>query len=194
MTVTCSVYIAASLDGFIARPDGDIDWLHNPAYTLPDGENDFGYEAFMATVDALVMGSYSYEKVLSFDSWPYGAKKVVVLTQRPLSPPTDPAANVSFDSGPPANIVARQAQAGARHLYIDGGQTIQRFLRAGLIDQMIITQIPILLGSGIPLFGDLGVEIPLRLQHSRAFANGFVQNQYQIEKEEGRRKKVESRR
>jgi dihydrofolate reductase len=183
--ITCSVYIAASLDGFIARPDGDIDWLHNPAYTMPGSGDDFGYEQFMATVDALIMGSQTYEKVLSFEGWPYGTKKVVVLTTRPLSPPDDPSANVSFDSGPPAEIVARQAQAGAGHLYIDGGQTIQQFLQAGLIDQMIITQIPILLGGGIPLFGDLGVEIPLRHQQTRSFANGFVQHHYAIMRDEG---------
>jgi dihydrofolate reductase len=182
MTMICSVYIAASLDGFIARPDGDIEWLHNSAYNLPEGENDFGYERFINTVDALVMGRHTYEKVLSFDGWPYGEKKVVVLTGRPLSIPAAPTANVSFDSGSPADIVTRLDSAGAGHLYIDGGQTIQQFLQAGLISQMIITQIPILLGSGIPLFGSLATEISLNHRQTRTFANGFVQSHYEIMK------------
>lgn len=179
MSIKCSVFIATSLDGFIARPDGDIDWLHNPTYALPD-QSDMGYKAFMAAVDTLVMGRGTFEKVLTFGFWPYEDTPVVVLTSRALDLPDDLQGKVSIESGAPEEIVARLAAEGRKHLYIDGGVTIQRFLRAGLINEMTITQIPILLGDGLPLFGSLGNEKPLLLVEAQSFANGFVQTKYLI--------------
>lgn len=175
----CSVFIAASVDGYIARSDGDIDWLHNPAYNLP-GSEDFGYEAFTSTVDALVMGRKSFEKVLTFDSWAYGDMPVVVLSSRRLTVPAEIQDTVMTEGGEPDAVVARLAERGFKHLYVDGGVTIQRFLQAGLIDEMIVTQIPILLGEGLPLFGAIGVEVPLRLLDSASYENGFVQNHYEV--------------
>lgn len=175
----CSVFIAASVDGYIARSDGDIDWLHNPAYNLP-GEEDFGYEAFTSTVDALVMGRNSFEKVLSFETWPYGDTPVVVLSSRRLTVPAEIQDTVMTEGGAADEVVARLAERGFKHLYVDGGVTIQRFLQAGLIDEMIVTQIPILLGDGLPLFGAIGVEIALRLLESTSYENGFVQTHYQV--------------
>jgi dihydrofolate reductase len=179
MKVKCSVYVAASVDGFIARPDGDIEWLHDPAYTAPDG-GDMGYGAFIRSVDALVMGRATYEKVLSFGAWPYGDLPIVVLSSRDLVIPGHLQGNVRVENLAPEELVARLAREGARHLYIDGGKTIQRFVRAGLIDEITITQIPVLLGDGLPLFGSLGAERRLVHQATNTFGNGLVQTTYRV--------------
>ncbi len=174
--MNASAFIAASLDGFIARTDGDIDWLGNPG---GDAE-DYGHRQFLATVDTLVMGRHTYEKVLTFGGWPYEGKSVVVLSTHPVQIPQDIAPSAQVMSGHPAELVVKLAERGAKHLYVDGGKTIQRFLSAGLIQQMIITRIPILLGQGIPLFGPL--ERDIRLSHiiTRSFPNGLVQSTYQV--------------
>ena len=175
----CSGFIATSVDGFIARPDGDIDWLHRPEYAAKDG-GDFGYGTFINAVDALVMGRNTFEKVMTFDPWPYEGTPVVVLTRRPMPIPDALAGKVCVESGPPEEVLARLAARGHEHLYIDGGATIQRFLQAGLIDEITINQVPILLGGGIPLFGSLGTETPLELIESVRYANGFVISQYRM--------------
>ena len=173
-----SVYIATSLDGFIARVNGDLDWL--AAGESADSGEDYGYKEFLATVDILVMGRHTYEKVLTFEAWPYGSKPVVVLSGKPVPIPPHLAASVAWLSGAPGELVQRLAERGARHLYVDGGKTIQRFLAAGCIQQLIITRLPIILGSGIPLFGPQTHEIRLRHIATRQFANGFVQSQYEV--------------
>lgn len=179
MTIKCSVYIAASVDGFIAGPDGELDWLHKPEYATAEA-GDYGYEAFVSTVDALVMGRHTYEKVLSFAEWPYGEMTVVVLSSQFLDIPENLKGKVIGEQGTPQEIVARLEEKGFGHLYIDGGVTIQRFLQAGLIDQMIITRIPVLLGDGIPLFGSIRTEIHLRHVRTQSFENGFVQSHYEV--------------
>jgi len=170
-----SVFIATSLDGFIARENGDLDWLPVPE---PGGE-DYGYVAFMASVDALVMGRNTYEKALTFGAWPYAKKRVVVLTTRPLD---SPPAGVSVETmaGEPASVIERLASNGAPRLYIDGGETIQRFLRAGAIQRIIVTQIPVLIGRGIPLFGTLDRDIELTHVSTRSWPNGLVQSEYLV--------------
>jgi dihydrofolate reductase len=171
-----SVYIATSLDGFIARPDGDIDWLGEPS---KDGE-DYGYQKFIDTVDFLVMGRNTYEKVLSFgQQWPY-SKPVVVLTSRLLKVPDELAKSVETMSGSPADVVDELSKRGVEHLYVDGGKTIQTFLNADLIQRIIITRIPVLLGEGIPLFGPLNKDIRLMHVETRAFADGIVQCEYEV--------------
>jgi dihydrofolate reductase len=167
-----SVFIAASLDGFIAREDGGLDWL--PTDT---GES-YGYHEFIATVDAIVMGRKSFEIVLGFDPWPYGSKPVVVLSSTPGKLKAPAGASCEFMSGSPHEIVARLAQRGMQHLYIDGGVTIQRFLQAGLIQRLIITRIPVLLGRGIPLFGPLSHDIRLEHMGTRSYPDGLVQSEY----------------
>ena len=179
MPIKCSVYIAASVDGFIAGPNGDIDWLHRPEYAA-SALKGLSYTDFIATVDALVMGRNSYEKVLSFDGWPYAETPVVVLSRKGVAIPEHLRGKVRVESGAPEEIVARLADEGKQHLYIDGGVTIQRFLQARLIDEMTITQIPILLGAGIPLFGDIGIEQTLRLIDATPSDNGFVQVRYAL--------------
>lgn len=166
--MNASVFIATSLDGFIARANGALDWLP------PGGGEEHGYDAFIATVDALVIGRNTFDTVLSFDTWPYGEKPVFVLTSRPLPVPAPPGAVVERLSGDPRDIVSQLAVRGVRHIYVDGGITIQRFLRAGLIQRLTITRIPVLLGDGIPLFGALPGDIPLRHVATRQYASGYV--------------------
>ena len=173
-----SVYIATSLDGFIARSNGDIDWL--AVAEDQHGEEDYGYRAFIESVDYLVMGRNTFEKVLSFDTWPYGAKKVVVLSNRPFAVPEYLTGSVELMSGSPRVVSRRLAERGARHLYIDGGKTIQGFLAEGVIDQLIISRIPVLIGTGIPLFGPIPHDIQLRHIETKAFAGGLVQSRYEI--------------
>ncbi len=174
-----TVYIATSLDGFIARPDGDIEWLHNPDYVL-EGE-DMGYGALMESINCLVMGSGSYEKVRSFDiPWPY-EKPVIVLSSRPQDIPAELASKISQMSGSPTEIVQSLKQKGVNHIYLDGGKTVQDFLSAGLVSELIITQIPILLGKGIPLFGPLPADIHLSHQQTRSYPNGMVQSHYLVQ-------------
>jgi dihydrofolate reductase len=168
-----SVFIATSIDGFIARPDGALDWL--PADAEPHG-----YDEFIATVDALVIGRGTFDTVMTFDAWPYGTKPVIVLSTT-LSTVTVPEGAVcELMAGTPHEIVDRLERRGMGHLYIDGGVTIQRFLRAGLIQRLTITRIPVLLGSGIPLFGALPLDV--RLQHvaTRSYPSGLVQSEYVV--------------
>jgi dihydrofolate reductase len=176
-----SVFIATSLDGYIAREDGSIDWLIAANASVPPGE-DCGYAAFMSGVDALVMGRNTFELVRTFDAWPYGEKPVVVLSGSLTALPEDVPPSVMLASGKPEEVVERLASRGLFNLYIDGGITIQRFLAAGLIDELTITTIPILLGKGRPLFGPLEQDIRLELASSRAYDFGFVQNRYRVRK------------
>ncbi len=180
MKTKCSVYIATSVDGFIAKPGGDIDWLHRPEYAASEMKG-LSYENFISTVDALVMGRKTFEKVLSFSSWPYEDTSVIVLSSRELFVPDHLQGKVSVRSGTPEQIVSQLASEGKGHLYIDGGITIQRFLEARLIHEITITQIPILLGEGIPLFGPTGIEQSLCLTEAIASENGFVQVRYEVQ-------------
>jgi dihydrofolate reductase len=131
-------------------------------------------------VDAIVMGRKTFETVMAFDAWPYGPKPVVVLSTRPSALKVPEGVPCEMMSGTPHEIVARLAQRGMKHLYIDGGVTIQRFLEAGLIQRLIITRIPVLLGSGIPLFGPLPHDIRLEHVATRSYPSGMVQSEYVI--------------
>lgn len=173
-----SIYIATSLDGFIARENGDIDWLPG-IETGPTGE-DYGYKNFMDSIDVLIMGRHTYEKVLTFGGWPYGKKSVVVLSSHSVEIPRKIARSVTWMSGAPAEILTNLSDHGAKHAYVDGGKTIQRFLEAGLIQQLIITRVPVLIGSGILLFGPLSHDVKLRHIETRQFRNGLVQSKYEL--------------
>lgn len=169
-----SVFIGTSLDGFIARANGDLDFLP------PGGGEPHGYAEFMATVDALVIGRKTFETVLTFDAWPYGEKPVFVLSTRPLAP-APLGAVVERLSGVPADIVSQLATRGIQHVYVDGGVTVQRFLQAGLIQRLIITRVPVLIGTGIPLFGALQHDIQLKHIATRQYASGLVQSEYVVD-------------
>jgi dihydrofolate reductase len=177
MTAKASVFIATSLDGFIARLDGSIDWLNQANATVPSGE-DCGYASFMATVDTIVMGRNTFEQVLTFEEWGYGDRQVVVLSRTGVVIPHALREKVSVSSELPGVLIDRLSAAGAQHLYIDGGQTIQSFLRSGLIQDLTITVIPILLGEGKPLFGLLESDILLQHRSTHAYPFGFVQSKY----------------
>jgi len=172
-----SVFVGTSLDGFLARQDGRFDFLSGNG-----GEEPHGYEEFFATVDALVIGRNTYEIVLPFPTWPYAEKPVFVLSHRPL-PPAPAGARVERLSGEPADVLAQIAPRGLEHLYVDGGLTIQSFLRKGLIDRIVVTRVPVLIGTGIPLFGPLDADIPLRHVATRAFPGGAVQSEYAVASE-----------
>jgi dihydrofolate reductase len=171
--MTLSVFVGTSLDGFIARRDGSFDFL--PA----DGGEAHGYEEFIASVDAIVIGRNTFETVIAFPSWPYEGKRVVVLSSRDLDL-TKAGGAIEQMSGSPTAIVAKLAATGSHHLYIDGGITIQRFLEAGLIDRLIVTRVPVLIGEGIPLFGRLSHDIQLQHVMTRAYPSGLVQSEYRV--------------
>lgn len=173
-----TVYIATSVDGFIARSNGGIDWL--PSGGAVEGSEDYGYQDFINSVDAIVMGRNTYELALSFDLWLYGEKPVLVLSHRKIDIPDDIARTVESMGASPREIVSRLSMRGYNHLYIDGGKTIQGFLRDGLIQQFIITKVPILLGTGIPLFSSLPHDVRLHHLETRQFENGLVQSKYEV--------------
>ena len=172
--MTVSVFVGTSLDGFIARRNGDLDWL-------PEGGGEpHGYTEFLASVDAIVIGRKTFEKVLTLGAWPYGDKRVVVLSSRPVDLSVAGGGVVEKMAGLPAEIVSRLAASGARHLYVDGGLTIQRFLLAGLIDRLIITRVPVLIGDGLPLFGTLQRDIRLRHVATQQYPSGLVKSEYAV--------------
>lgn len=168
------VYIATSIDGYIATSDGSIDWLHEP----PNPSNsDYGYSEFVKNIDALIMGRNSFDKVITFDEWPY-KEKIFVLSSTLTEIPPELSGKVEFISGSPKEALSIAHSQGFNDFYIDGGLVVQSFLAEDLIDELIITRIPILLGGGIPLFGDL-VE-PLRFTHknTEVYDNALVKSHY----------------
>lgn len=171
------VFIATSLDGFIARADGDLSWL----LQRDDPAEDHGFAAFIAGIDALVMGAGTYAAVKDFDPWPYPCP-VLVLSQRLTDSdlPDRLRGRLRVSAAPPQAAMAQLADAGARRVYVDGGQVIRSFLRAGLIEDMVISVVPVLLGSGLPLFGPLQADLALAHQGTVAFPSGLVQSRYRV--------------
>ncbi len=181
------VFIATSLDGFIARRDGDLDWLTDPPQLRCSGEGEHAtahdgptppspYEAFMADIDHLVMGRGTYEKVLTFDPWPYGEKHVVVLGSTMIVGADERVTAAHTVS----EVVELLEGRGARHVYVDGGQVIQEFLRRGLIDDLFLTRAPVLLGKGIPLFGALGADVLLQHLGTSYGDSGMTSSHYRV--------------
>jgi dihydrofolate reductase len=173
--MTASVFVGTSVDGFIARPDGSFDFL-------PENPEPHGYEEFIAGIDAIVMGRKTFETALAFPGWPYGDKRVVVLSGRPLdlSALRAGGADVEQMAGEPPEIAARLEAGGARHFYVDGGATVQGFLRAGVITRLIRTRVPVLIGEGIRLFGALPHDVKLTHVATRSFPSGLVQSEYRV--------------
>jgi dihydrofolate reductase len=168
----CSVFIATSLDGFIARPDGRIDWL---SVVARPGE-DYGYRRFFGTVDTMVIGRKTYEAALAFGDWPYAGKRCVVMSRSALGPKH----GAEVYSGAPEPLVDRLTSEGAKRIYVDGGSVIRQFIAAGLVTDMVVSIVPVLLGDGIPLFGPSGPEVRLELVESRSFKSGLAQLEYRI--------------
>jgi dihydrofolate reductase len=172
--MSASVFVGISVDGFLARRNGDLDFL-------PPVPEPHGYDEFMAGIDAIVIGRKTFETVLAFGGWAYGERRVVVLSSQPLDFSPIRGGNVEQMAGPPAQIVAKLAASGAHHLYVDGGITIQRFLSAGVIQRLIITRVPVLIGDGIPLFGTLPQDIRLHHVRTQHYPSGLVQSEYRID-------------
>ena len=172
--MTIFIYIAVSLDNFIATPDGGLDWL----YAIPNPEqSDYGFADFIQRVDALVMGRKTFETVLSFDPWPY-QKPVFVLSRTLAALPEKAIGKAELIIGEPAEVVRILGARGFHNLYVDGGLTIQGFLEADLVDEMIITRVPILLGGGVPLFGSLSKEMKFRLVSTERLNDALVKSIY----------------
>ncbi|MGD0250698.1 MAG: dihydrofolate reductase family protein [Thermoplasmata archaeon] len=169
-----SVFIATSVDGFIARRDGSIDWLPTA------GGEPHGYDEFMATVDAIVVGRKTLDTVLTFDAWPYEKKPVIVLSNslKEVKVPDDAVCELM--SGTPREIVERLEERGVKHIYVDGGITIRGFLEAGLIQHLTITRVPVLIGSGIPLFGVIPHDIRLDHVATQSYSSGLVKSEYRV--------------
>ena len=178
--ITGHVFIATSVDGFIARSDGGIDWLLKG---WPEVGHDYGFSEFTASVDGLIMGRSTSEKVLTFETWLY-SKPVVVLSrtlrQRDLR--DDLAGRVRISASEPKDVLTELEREGWKRAYVDGGQVIQSFLREGLIEDMVLTRIPILLGEGLPLFGPSAGDIKLTHLETTTHTSGFVQSHYAVQR------------
>ncbi len=172
--MTNKVFIATTIEGNIARKNGDIDWLES--IENPDN-NDFGYNDFISTIDAIIMGKNTFEKVLSFEKWPY-LIPVYVLSKTLKEIPSDLNDKVKIINGNLTEIIKMLNNKGYENIYIDGGKTIQSFLKENLIDEIIITIIPILIGKGIKLFGDLNDDLKFTLKNTTVFKNGLTQLHY----------------
>lgn len=169
-----SVFVGTSVDGFIARRNGTYDFLSV-------GENEpHGYDEFIASVDALVIGRKTFETVLAFPEWPYGERQVVVLSSQPLDFSTVRGGRIEQMSGAPSEICSRLSARAFKHIYVDGGITVQGFLRAGLIQRITITRVPVLIGDGIPLFGLLPHDVQLRHIATKTYADGMVKTEYEV--------------
>jgi dihydrofolate reductase len=177
---TGRVFIGASLDGFIARPGGEIDWLTHPApgpqhASIISDKAAVDWETFFPGIDHIVTGRGTYEKVLTFDAWPYGGKRVIVLST------TLPADDARITVARSVEQALRElAESGADQVYVDGGKVIQAFLRAGLIDEISIGWAPILIGDGLPLFGVLHHDIQLSLVATNASDSGMIHATYAV--------------
>ncbi|MFI7481390.1 dihydrofolate reductase family protein [Kocuria sp. M1R5S2] len=180
------VYVGVSVDGFIARPDGDLSWLESRGAAAAEaGAGDLGYEAFMAGIDAVLLGRVTYEQVLGFGDWSYGDRPVVVLGSRSRAPRLgatgreEPAHRVRW-----ASTVAGAAElldeVGAREVYVDGGATIRSLLDAGRITDLVLTRVPVLLREGISPFAGHGKDVALELVSARSYPGGLVQETYRV--------------
>jgi dihydrofolate reductase len=171
------VFVATSLDGYIAEPDGGIGWLTGLPVT--EGE-DHGYAAFLAGIDAVLMGRRTWDKVQTFGAWPYAVPVTVLSRTLPQGVLRgDLTGGVSARSDGPRAALAAMAADGARRVCVDGGQVITACLREGLITRLIVTRVPVLLGAGLPLFGACGAH-GLRHVETRVWAHGFVQSVYDL--------------
>jgi dihydrofolate reductase len=168
MEVRFVVFIAVSLDGFIARPDGSLDWLD------PFHNEEHGYKAFFDSVDVVVIGRGTYDTVLAFPQWPYGEKRVIVCTSRA----TRPFHGEELWSGPPRPLAERLEREGVRRVYLDGGALIRSFFREGLVDELTLDVVPRILGTGRPLFTSGLPELPLSFLEAKPFPSGLVQLRY----------------
>jgi dihydrofolate reductase len=175
------VFIAMSLDGFIARADSDLEWLTDPPAEIEheliaSDRRALEWDTFLPSIDFVVMGRGTYDKAITFDVWPYRAQQVVVLSTT-MTAPDDPPLTVARSVAETARLLSKRD---AREVYVDGGRTIQAFLEADLIDEITVAVAPVLIGSGIPLFGRLGSDVRLRLRAAHASGAGMTHATYEV--------------
>lgn len=169
-----SIYIAVSIDGYIARKDGGLDWLEY-GHT---GDEDYGFKKFINSIDALILGRNTYEVVCAFGEWPYKGKRVIVLSDT-LKEVREEA---ELFCGQLTNLVSMLHSKGIKHVWIDGGITVSKFLELGLVDEITISVIATILGSGIPLFNVMNREHRCRLLSTQSYPSGLVQLKYEVVK------------
>ncbi len=174
---TGHVFMAMSLDGFVARKDHRLDWLMKQK---TEGE-EHGFDEFQASVDGIIMGRGSYETVLSFGEWPYTKPVVVMsktLSQGDVS--EELRGKVRITNLEPHALMNEVQGQGWSRAYVDGGKVVQSFIRAGLVSDIVLTTVPVLIGDGLRLFGELEQDIDLELTGSKAFESGLIQSQYRL--------------
>ena len=181
----CSVYIATSADGYIATPDGSVDWLHTAGNLEADmSSEDMGFQSFMDSVDCMIMGRKCMEVIssmdLASDQWPYGDVRIVVLSNTVKEPPENLRGKIEMYSGDIQELITKLESSGFKHAYIDGGSTITSFINLKLINEMTITKAPNLLGEGIPLFGKINKSVKLENAKSSVFPNDCIQVKYSV--------------
>lgn len=181
----CSVYIATSADGYIATPDGGVDWLHTAGNLEADmGSEDMGFQSYMDSVDCMIMGRKCMEMISSMnitpEQWPYGDVRIVVLSNTVKEPPENLSGKIEMHSGNIQELIIKLESSGFKHAYIDGGSTITSFINLELINEMTITKAPVLLGEGIPLFGKINKSVKLEKSKVSAFPNDFIQVKYSV--------------
>lgn len=178
MALTCAAFLGMSIDGFIAGPDGDLSWLDA---TPNPSELDFGFGAFIDSIDAIVMGRRTFETVLSFDGdWPYTKPLIVMSSSIDVVPPA--ALHTEISSLSPAELVADLKARGMSKVYVDGGSVVTSFLEAGLLDEITISTIPVALGGGTPLFGALSTAQWFNHVSCEVYDNGLTQSVYRASK------------
>jgi len=181
----CSVYIATSADGYIATPNGGVDWLHTAGNLDVDmGSEDMGFQSFMDSVDCMIMGRKCMEMISSMnippEQWPYGDVRIVVLSNTVKESPENLHGEIEMYSGDIQELIIKLESSGFKHAYIDGGSTITSFINLELINEMTITKAPVLLGEGIPLFGKINKSVKLEKAKASAFQNDFIQVKYSV--------------
>jgi dihydrofolate reductase len=182
----CSVYIATSADGYIATNDDAVDWLHTAGNSEADMSNkpDMGFNDFIASVDCMIMGRKCMDVISSFnltpEQWPYGDTKIYVLSNTIKEPPENLSNKVEMYSGDIIKLIDQLESSGYKHAYVDGGTTITNFINLQLINEMTITKAPIILGKGIPLFGQLNKSIKLINSEATVFPNDFIQEKFGV--------------
>ncbi|GLQ31358.1 dihydrofolate reductase family protein [Litoribrevibacter albus] len=183
----CSVFIATSVDGYIATIDGGVEWLDESGNSDVDmGEqSDMGFNSFIGSVDCMIIGRHCMEKLASFnltpEQWPYGNIRIIALSNSVKQVPNSLKGRVELYSGDISALISELENDGFKHAYIDGGSTITSFLQEKLINEITITQVPILLGDGKPLFGVMSQQTKLKNAQATAFANDFVQVKYEVD-------------
>ncbi|MDQ2686203.1 MAG: dihydrofolate reductase family protein [Thermoproteota archaeon] len=182
--VKVSVFIGTSVDGFIAREDGDIGWLDEANKMAPPGE-DFGFNGFLGSVDLIIMGRKTFEQVITFDRWSYKETRMIVLTSKNIPIPKKLEKTVTtYDVPSPKQLINELSHQSVDHVYIDGGIVIQDFLSAGLVDEITVTIVPILIGKGKSFSGLLAKDLFLQHLKTTVYDFGFVQNKYKVNKKE----------